>query len=75
MDSFSSEWLIMLFNTIVFGLILAVPILAVILLIRVLRRGVSQDRRDFEDDLKSKLEGITVSLSEIKQLLEESIKR
>ncbi|MBN2556916.1 MAG: hypothetical protein JXA97_13340 [Anaerolineales bacterium] len=50
----------MLFNTIVLGLILA----GLILLIRVLRRGVSGERRDYEDDRRSKLDGIAESLAE-----------
>ena len=72
METFSAQWLVIIMNAIVIALILTAPLLLAILFMRILRKGVSQDRQVFEEEIRSKLGEISISLAEIKNLVERS---
>jgi hypothetical protein len=64
------EWLMIILNAIIIALILTAPFLVGILVIRVLRRNITADRRSFEDEVRSKLLEISETLEEIKQKMD-----
>ena len=75
MEPYFANWLVLLLNAILIALILTAPLLVGILIIRVLRKGVSEDRQAFEDEIRSKIGEIAESQSEIKGRLNELLKR
>ena len=64
------EWLMIILNAIIIALILTAPFLVGILVIRVLRRNITADRRSFENEVRSKLLEISETLEEIKQKMD-----
>jgi hypothetical protein len=42
-----------------------------LLIIRTLRKGISEDRREFEDDIRVKLSEIALLQAEVKEKLDE----
>jgi len=70
MELASIEWLVVIINALVIGLVLTAPVLLVIIVVRGLRKGVSQDRQAFEAEVKMKLEEISTRLAEIQRQLE-----
>lgn len=64
------EWLMIILNAIIIALILTAPFLVGILVIRVLRRNITADRHSFEDEVRSKLQEISITLAEIKQKMD-----
>ncbi|HEY43304.1 MAG TPA: hypothetical protein G4O11_04900 [Anaerolineae bacterium] len=75
MEPYWGGWIVLVLNGIMIALILTAPLLVGILIIRVLRRGVTDDRRAFEDDIRSKLGEITESQAEMKKQLDELSRR
>jgi hypothetical protein len=67
MESLSSEWIIIAINAIIIALIITAPLLVGILVIRVIRKGVSEDRRTFEDEVKAELAEIKKQLEDLSQ--------
>ena len=75
MQVFWTEWLILAVNGLVIALILTAPFLVGMLIIRVLRKRVSEDRRSFEDETRSKLAQLAESQAEMKKQLDELLRR
>ena len=75
MQVFWTEWLILAVNGLVIALILTAPFLVGMLIIRVLRKRVSEDRRSFEDETRSKLAQLAESQAEMKKHLDELLRR
>jgi hypothetical protein len=65
MEGLATEWLVIIMNAIVIAVILTIPLLLAIIAMRILRRGVLQDRREFEEEVRTRLEQITLILAEI----------
>ena len=70
MEPYWGGWIVLVLNGIMIALILTAPILVGILIIRILRRGVTEDRQAFEELIKSKLEEIAETQEEIKKQLD-----
>ena len=70
MEPYWGGWIVLVLNGIMIALILTAPILVGILIIRILRRGVTEDRQAFEDLIKTKLEEIAKTQEEIKKQLD-----
>jgi uncharacterized membrane-anchored protein YhcB (DUF1043 family) len=70
MEPYWGGWIVLVLNGIMIALILTAPILVGILIIRVLRRGVTEDRQAFEDSMMSKLEEIAETQEELKKQLD-----
>lgn len=70
MENFRPEWLTLALNAILCALVLTVPLLVGMIILGVLRRGVSEDRRSFEEEVRSKLGEIAESQAEIARQLE-----
>ncbi len=70
MNSFQPEWLVIALNAVLCALVLTVPILVGFLVLRVLRRGVSEDRQVFEEEVRSKLDEISEAQADIARQLE-----
>jgi uncharacterized membrane protein YhiD involved in acid resistance len=75
MEPFWGEWLALAIYAIVLALILTAPLLVGILIIRVLRKRVSEDRQAFENEIRSKLEVIAESQTEMKKQLDDLLKQ
>jgi uncharacterized membrane-anchored protein YhcB (DUF1043 family) len=73
MEPFYGEWIILILNAVIIALVLAAPILVGIFLMRILRKGVSKDRQQFEEEISARLQEITQSQAEIKKILEHLI--
>lgn len=71
MEPLRIDFFVLAFNAILIALILTAPFLVGLLIIRVLRKGISDDRRDFEDDIRSKLGEIAEAQAEVKKELTE----
>lgn len=67
MESLWGEWIIIAINAVLIALIITAPILVGILIIRLLRKGVSEDRRIFEDEIKAELTEIKKQLDNLSQ--------
>ena len=74
MQVFWTEWLVLAVNGLVIALILTAPFLVGMLIIRVLRKRVSEDRRSFEDETRSKLAQLAESQAEMKKQLDELLR-
>ncbi len=66
-----TEWLFVVLNTVVIGAFLAIPLLIVALAIRALRRGISQDREGFENEVRLKLAEIAESQASLQKQLDD----
>jgi hypothetical protein len=75
MEPFRVDFLVLALNTTLIALILTASLLVGLLIIRVLRKGVSEDRRIFEEDIRSKLGEIAELQKEVVKQLNESLKR
>jgi hypothetical protein len=75
MDSFQPEWLVLVLNAILCALVLTVPVLVGFLVLRVVRRGVSEDRQDFEGEVISKLGEIAETQADMRQQLADLSKK
>ncbi len=65
MEPLRMDFLILALNAILIALILTAPLLVGLLIIRLLRKGISDDRTTFEDDIRSKLREIEETQAEL----------
>ncbi len=65
METFGGEWLVLAFNAILIAIVITIPLLVGLIILRFLRRGVSEDRRAFEDQVLAKLGEMADSLADI----------
>jgi hypothetical protein len=65
MEPLQMDFLILALNAILIALILTAPLFVGLLIIRLLRKGISVDRNDFEDDVRSKLGKIEETQAEL----------
>ncbi len=65
MELLRMDFLILTLNAILIALILTAPLLVGLLIIRLLRKGISDDRKAFEDEIRSKLGEIEESHAEL----------
>jgi len=71
MEPVRIDLLILALNVILIALILTAPLLVGLLIIRVLRKWMAEDRKAFEDDIRSKLGEIAKIYAEVKKELAE----
>ena len=67
MESLWVEWILKIINAILLTLAITTPLLVGILLIRVLRKGVTEDRKGFEEEAISKLSEIQAQIDEFRK--------
>ncbi len=65
MEPLRMDFLILALNAILIALILTAPLLVGLLIIRLLRKGISDDRTTFEDEIRSKLSEIEETQAEL----------
>ena len=75
MDALRSEWCVVLLNALLIALICTLPILVALFGIRALRKAVSDDRKQFEEKVETRLDGIAASLDEIREWIETKLPR
>ncbi len=74
MELYRGEWIALLLNVIVLASCLAIPALGGLLAFRGLRRGISEDRRRFEDQIRAKLDQTEESQAEIMRRLDDLVR-
>ena len=75
MDIYRTEWYVLVLNGILIALVCTAPLLIAFIAIRILRSGVSEDRRKFEQQVSARLDKMAASLEEIKKQVEALSKR
>jgi hypothetical protein len=74
MDAFLGEWLVLAMNAFLIALLLVVPVLGGVFVLRIFRRGVSEERHDFEAEVMSKLGELAAAQEQITRQLEDLAK-
>jgi hypothetical protein len=73
MGPFYEEWIVLFLSAVIITLLLTAPILMAVLIIRILRKGVSSDRQRFEEEVLEKLEEINAIQASMMKKLDEII--
>lgn len=61
METLRIEWLGLVLNAFLIAATLSIPILVGILILRIMRRGISADRKVLEEEVNSQLDAITAT--------------